>query len=378
MFLASFLSSHPCKGAIPSFTTITTIVTTATIDLLTLGGHRLPSKATASRRLAISLWNEKQRLLGREPRYSHTHTTVMDTLSKGQDAGGESAPRRKSLIVVVRSPGLGTSVPETEQTLHDPWSDDFESEGSQRSDTDEKRQSVDSRASTPPPETAGDYELCIWCNDKATSVIEDGLSKLQLEEERHKRMGKHPHWRDEVERKLCAAYDAANTGISTTVVPSWWGKHARKDLPVGTIIDCPFHTPENGTEVDTLDTDRMATVCGIVHTKTRLMVVVKNLAMHAVCVPVYSHGGKGLAGKSAETGMEFVAVQNIWSNWVPENGHQALLAASHSGQIFKDKSYVKFTELRSHYYGAMCGLVGKMDDASTSRLLDLVRGALVG
>lgn len=137
------------------------------------------------------------------------------------------------------------------------------------------------------------------------------------------------------------------------------------------------HTPDSETEVDTLDINRGATVCGVVYTKTRLMVVVKNHAIHSVCVPLYSHGGKGLAGKSPEAKEEFIAVQNVWSNWAPENGHRALLAASQTSQAFKDMSYVKFTELRSHSYGTMCGLAGKLDDASTSRLLTLVRGALV-
>lgn len=154
----------------------------------------------------------------------------------------DSAPRRKSLIVVVRSLSPGTSVPQTEQTLHDPWSSDTDSESSQRTDTDSERQSIDSRASTPPPEAA-DYELCIWCNNKATravSQIKDGLNKLQLDEERRKEMGRHAHWWEDVERKFCAAYDAVSIGVSTTVVPSWWAKHSRKDLPVGTIIDVPF------------------------------------------------------------------------------------------------------------------------------------------
>lgn len=70
-------------------------------------------------------------------------------------------------------------------------------------------------------------------------------------------------------------------------------------------------------------------------------------------------------------------MQNMRSNWAPENSYQALLAANQSGQIFKDMSYVKFAELRSRYYGTMCGLAGTLDDASTSRLLDLARGALV-
>lgn len=313
----------------------------------------------------------------------------MDTVNKTQEASGDSAARRKSPVLFVQS-RPGTSVPETGMMLHDPWASDTESESSQQSDTfsepsqhsdtDSERHSTDSRASTPPPETADDYELCIWCNDKATraiSQIENGLIKLQLEEERRKKEGRYAHWRDDVERKLGAAYDAVHTGVSTTAVPSWWRRYARKDLPAGTIIDVPSHAPENGTEVDVLDVNRSATVCGIVYTKTRLMVVVKNHAMHSVCVPVYSNRGRGLAGKSADASEEFVAARNVWSSWAPENGHQALLAASQCGQVFKDMSYAKFTELRSHYYGAMCGLVGRLDDASTSRLLDLVRGVLV-
>lgn len=304
----------------------------------------------------------------------------MDSPIKAQEAVVDSSPRPKSLILIIRSPSPGTSFLHTEKTLHDPWTSDTESVSSQPSDTDSERQSIDSRASTPPPEAADDYELCIWCNYKATRVInqiEDGLSKLQLEEDRRKNMGRYAHWREDVERKLCAAYDAVNTGVSTTVLPIWWSKHGKKDLTVGTIIDVPFHTPDSETEVSTLDINRSATVCGVVHTKTRLMVVIKNHAMHATCVPVYSHNGKGLAGKGPEAREEFVAVQNMWSNWAPENSYQPLLAASQSGQVFRDLSYAKFTEPRSHYYGAMCGVAGQLDDVSTTRLLDLVRGALV-
>lgn len=314
----------------------------------------------------------------------------MHAVNKTQKASGDSVPQRKSLMLLIQSRSPGTSVPDTGMMLHDPWASDTESdssqhsdifsEPSQHSDTDSERHSTTSRASTPPPEAPDDYELCIWCNDKATraiSQIDDGLAKLQLEEERRKKEGRYAHWRDDVERRLCAAYDAVHTGVSTTAVPSWWGRHARKDLPPGTIIDAPSHAPENGTEVAVLDVNRSATVCGIVYTKRRLMVVVKNHAMNSVCVPVYSDGGRGLAGKSADAREEFVAVRNVWSSWAPGNGHQALLAASQCGQVFKDKSYAKFTELRSHYHGTMCGLAGRLDDASTRRLLNLVRGALV-
>lgn len=314
----------------------------------------------------------------------------MDTINKIQKASGGSAPQHKSLILLVQCRNPGTSVSDTGMMLHDPWGPDTESdssqhsdifsERSQHSDTDSERHSTTSRALTPPPDAPDDYELCIWCNDKATRAInqiENGLAKLQLEEKQRKKEGRHAHWRDDVERKLCAAYDALHTGISTTAVPSWWGRYARKDLPPGTIIDAPSHAPENGTEVDVLDVNRTATVCGVVYTKTRLVVVVKNHAMHSVCVPVYTNRGRGLAGKSADAREEFVAVRNVWSSWAPENGHRALLAASQCGQVFKDMSYAKFTELRSHYHGRLCGLVGKLDDASTSRLLDLVRGSLV-
>lgn len=314
----------------------------------------------------------------------------MDGLNKTREASGGSAPQRKSPILLVQSRSPGTSVPETGMMLHDPWAPDTESDSSQHydifsepsqlSDTDSERHSTASRASTPPPKAPDDYELCIWCNDKATraiSQIDDGLAKLQLEEEQRKKEGRHAHWRDDVERRLCAAYDALHTGVSTTTVPSWWGRYARKDLPPGTILDAPSHAPENGTEVDILDVNRTTTVCGVVYTKRRLMVVIKNHAMHSVCVPVYTSRGRGLAGKSAGAREEFVAVRNVWSSWTPENGRQALLVESQCGQVFKDKSYAKFTDLRSHSYGTMCGLVGKLDDASTSRLLDLVRGALV-
>lgn len=116
-------------------------------------------------------------------------------------------------------------------------------------------------------------------------------------------MGRHAHRREDVERRLYAAYDAVDTGVSTPADPSWWAKHGCKDLPFGTIIDVSFHTPDSETEVDTLEINRAATVCGVVHTKTRLVVVAKDHSMHPVCVPVYSQrGGRGSRGRAQRQG----------------------------------------------------------------------------
>ncbi|KAI0191859.1 hypothetical protein F4808DRAFT_475968 [Astrocystis sublimbata] len=155
--------------------------------------------------------------------------------------------------------------------------------------------------------------------------------------------------------------------------------YPRDRYQVGTIFSAPHHTASSDDErwVAVNDPNNTATPFGIVHSKYRKMVVVKVFGEHCLCLPIYSHNGRGLEGK--EFVKEYVSIRDVRDRWPePAEGiHPKLLAAanySHHGKIVRGKSCVKLSEFVSHRYDVPATMEGGLENRTSNsreRLLKL-------
>ncbi|KAI0536397.1 hypothetical protein GGR58DRAFT_528439 [Xylaria digitata] len=154
--------------------------------------------------------------------------------------------------------------------------------------------------------------------------------------------------------------------------------HPAASYEVGVIFSAPHHTSSKDDTRWVLVTDpyNTATPFGIVHSKYRKMVVIKVFGEHCICVPIYSHNGRGLEGKAFIT--EYVSIRDARDRnpEPPEGLHSRLLAVGNPdfhGKVVAGKSSVKLTEFYSHRYDAPATVEGKIDEDSKVRLLELVK-----
>ncbi|KAI1194456.1 hypothetical protein F5X97DRAFT_311161 [Nemania serpens] len=156
--------------------------------------------------------------------------------------------------------------------------------------------------------------------------------------------------------------------------------HPQASYKIGVIFSAPHHTATSGDErwVSVGDPNKTATPFGVVYSKFRKMVVIKVFGEHCLCLPIYSHNGRGLEGK--EFTSEYVSIRDVFDRApAPSEGMHAKLMAVRGpgwrGKIVTGKSSVKLTEFCSHRYDAPATIEGELDDKtfSTRRLLKLVR-----
>ncbi|KAF2971564.1 hypothetical protein GQX73_g2041 [Xylaria multiplex] len=154
--------------------------------------------------------------------------------------------------------------------------------------------------------------------------------------------------------------------------------HPAASYEIGVIFSAPHHTASKDDTrwVSVTDPYNTATPFGIVHSKYRKMIVIKAFGEHCICVPIYSHNGRGLEGKAFIT--EYVSIRDSCDEnpEAPEGLHTRLLAAGNPdfhGKVVAGKSSVKLTEFYSHRYDAPSTVEGKLDEDSKVRLLDLVK-----
>ena len=192
--------------------------------------------------------------------------------------------------------------------------------------------------------------------------------------------GIEKYWQD-LKARVTMLLELMSEGVSGSNVPRGWREYKRVlcvgatpfdlwRLDIGVIINIPFHNPTSNWNTHLLDVHEMPTNCGGVYTKTRLVVIVKLHSLHASCVPIYSHKGRGLHGKSDGLKAEYMAVQDTGEDeWTSQNGYRPLKAdTSTGGRPLTPMSYVKFTEVVVHRYGNMCGIMGHLDEASAKAL----------
>jgi hypothetical protein len=155
--------------------------------------------------------------------------------------------------------------------------------------------------------------------------------------------------------------------------------HPAGSYGVGVIFSAPHHTPSSTDErwVSVTDPHNTATPFGIVYSKYRKMIVVKTFGEHCLCLPIYTHHGQGLEGKSFLD--EFVSIRDAGDPHPEpaEGSHGRLTAVANPdlrGQIVAGKSNVKVTEICCHRYDAPATIEGKLNslDLSMQRLIELV------
>ena len=135
-------------------------------------------------------------------------------------------------------------------------------------------------------------------------------------------------------------------------------------LQPGNLIEVAHHTSSRDPPTASLlDPNEMPTIWGPVYTKRRTIIVLELFESHAECVPIYSHNGNGLKGKSDDERMEFFAIQEKGHKWESETHPNIILYASgpsryENGRLLKKNSYVKYTERMPHRHTAMCKVVG--------------------
>ncbi|KAI1265377.1 hypothetical protein F5Y18DRAFT_386335 [Xylariaceae sp. FL1019] len=153
--------------------------------------------------------------------------------------------------------------------------------------------------------------------------------------------------------------------------------HSRRLYEPGVIFSAPYHVASSVDEqwVPANDPHNTATPYGIVHSKYRKLIVLKRFGNHCICVPIYSHCGRGLDEK--EFLDEYVSIRDLNDHDpAPTEGeYEELLAVSNSkrGLVVKGKSCVHLTETYCHKFDAPATMEGWLDDRSfsTCRLLDL-------
>ncbi|KAI1111320.1 hypothetical protein F5Y14DRAFT_443399 [Nemania sp. NC0429] len=154
---------------------------------------------------------------------------------------------------------------------------------------------------------------------------------------------------------------------------------------VGVIFSAPHHTAGSGDErwVSVSDPYQTATPYGVVHSKYRKMVVIKAFGEHCICLPIYSHNGRGLEGKQ-DIAEEYVDIRDVFDRrpQAPEGVYAPLLAVGGPdvrGCVVTGKSCVKLTEICSHRYDAPATIEGELDDdLSKLRVLRLFREYAAG
>ncbi|KAJ8129288.1 hypothetical protein O1611_g4346 [Lasiodiplodia mahajangana] len=153
--------------------------------------------------------------------------------------------------------------------------------------------------------------------------------------------------------------------------------HPASSYRIGVIFSAPHHTAGSSEAnwIPINDPYQTATPFGVVHSKFRKMVVVKVFGEHVICVPIYSHNGKGLEGKVFIK--EYVSIRDVADKkpMPPEGLHLKLLAIANPdflGRVVSGKSSVKLTEFCSHRFISPATMEGELESNSTKRLVELV------
>lgn len=124
------------------------------------------------------------------------------------------------------------------------------------------------------------------------------------------------------------------------------------------------------------------TKLGIVHSKYRKFVVIARFATHVLALPIYTHGGRGLASKSHKN--EFVSIRDadsrmqvaraesihntVWHERYPEfmNGFSNWFAMTNHTSVHLTAPY-------SHPMSLKCTISGRFYEDSTTYLQELYR-----
>lgn len=131
----------------------------------------------------------------------------------------------------------------------------------------------------------------------------------------------------------------------------------RESFKTGMVIRAVLHEPDfqraaKASDITEADKCRTNTVHGAIYTKTRKMIVVATFKDNYIAVPLYTHNGRGLEGKTNPE--EYISVQDhrVPGNLTPLSIHRPLVTEQLNDGIdfFHPKTAVHITYLVSRKY----------------------------
>ena len=122
-------------------------------------------------------------------------------------------------------------------------------------------------------------------------------------------------------------------------------KRTRTDFKRGAIITLPYHVPNGNPNVDPADKQLTETIYGPVYSKRRMFIVLWIYERDMLCLPLFTHGGNGLAHQPKGLKKEYLCVVNPGDADKPgfENqaGRRPLVADCHRKLL--PNTYVRVT-----------------------------------
>ena len=148
----------------------------------------------------------------------------------------------------------------------------------------------------------------------------------------------------------------------------------RHEYKRGMIFNAPIHEEDMQSNRPTAHPEcRSLSAFGPVFTKTRYLIVVALHTTHCICVPLYTHEDKGLAGKEHYR-HEFCFIRDgriAIKDFKPLSSYKPLVTDS-KGPRINPLSTVWFTRPVSRRYELSIGSCGSLTDNSTANLCSLV------
>lgn len=119
-------------------------------------------------------------------------------------------------------------------------------------------------------------------------------------------------------------------------------KSERIDFLQGQILHVPLHAPNMNHELSWGCPELTLSTAGPVHSKCRFVVVFRIFRKQMECLPIYTHGGKGVASKHYEDPEEWIAVKD--ARWARQNIGESLFVRLNNNQDVRKNAHVHITE----------------------------------
>lgn len=131
-------------------------------------------------------------------------------------------------------------------------------------------------------------------------------------------------WHQRGSRRSNASVRSTRQPIKTDVCRL--SNRSHNSYHLGDILSVPYHTANTNPNANFDDPHLKETVVGPVYPKRRMFVVLVKYQNHLECLPLYSHGGRGIKHKHVQERKEYVAVMNVGEEetFVNEGCHAAV------------------------------------------------------
>jgi len=138
------------------------------------------------------------------------------------------------------------------------------------------------------------------------------------------------------------------------------------DFLQGQILHVPLHAPNMNKHLSWDDHELTLSAAGPVFSKCRLVVVFRTFHKQLECLPIYTHGGKGVQSKSYEDPEEWLSVKDERSS--RKDTSQSLLVSLYNGQVVRENAHVHVTESITVERAGDVQVRGMMEGSSFAKL----------